>query len=67
MITSRTKCVSHGGDGASIQVLAVREIGQNHGQVRAPVTPLLLSTALESKEENHLSGGQIGNNQRELQ
>lgn len=55
-ITSRTKGVSHGGDGASVQVLAVCEIGQNHGQVRAPVAPLLLSTALKKECRNSSLG-----------
>lgn len=56
VIISCTKCVSHGGDGASIQVLAVCEIGQNHCQVRAPVAPLLLSTALKRECRNSSLG-----------
>lgn len=41
-----TQSVAHGGDCASIQVQGVCEVRQHHGQVRAPVTPLLLSAAL---------------------
>lgn len=45
-----TESVTHGGDGASVQVQGVCEVRQHHGQVRAPVTPLLLSTALCGKK-----------------
>lgn len=51
-----TEGVPHSGDGASVQVQRVCEVGQHHGQVGAPVPPLLLPAAL-NEFETRVSGG----------
>lgn len=49
-----TESVSHSGDSAGVQVHIVCEVWEHHGQMRAPVTPPLLSTALYT-EKNYIS------------